>query len=84
MSESSFNRRAALTLAVGAGATTILAADEVFANQPHMEKALGYLHHAKEELERAAHNKGGHRVDAIKSIDTAIRQVRRGIEAAKG
>lgn len=50
--------------------------------QPHMDAALHHLQEAREELERASPNKGGHREKAIKLTDDAINQVRDGIEYA--
>jgi hypothetical protein len=43
---------------------------------PQIEDALRALHDAREHLEHAAHDFGGHRVDAIKAIDEADRQLR--------
>ena len=51
--------------------------------QSHMVAALEHLKAAKAELEMAAHNKGGHRVEAIKMINRAIDQVKKGIEAGE-
>jgi len=42
---------------------------------PQIENALRALANAKEHLERAAHDFGGHRVDAIRAIDEAARQL---------
>jgi len=50
-------------------------------DQPHMMAALEHLRVAKTELERAEHDKGGHRVKAIEIINHAIEQVQKGIEA---
>jgi len=41
---------------------------------------LAGLHNAREHLEHAARDFGGHRVDAIKTIDEADRQLRISIE----
>ena len=49
-------------------------------DQPHMRVALEHLREAREQLERAAPNKGGHREKAIELINHAIEQVERGIE----
>lgn len=49
------------------------------AGQPRMEAALGDLRAAREELDRAAPNKGGHREKAIELIDRAMEQVKEGI-----
>ena len=43
---------------------------------PQIEAALRALANAKEHLEHAAHDFGGHRVDAIRAIDEADRQLR--------
>lgn len=47
------------------------------AAEPHPEirEALGSLRRAKEHLEHAAHDFGGHRVEAIRATDDAIRQL---------
>jgi len=52
-----------------------------FAAQPHMENALAALQTARNELQVAEANKGGHRVNAIRLVDDAIGQVRAGIAA---
>lgn len=43
---------------------------------PNIEAAISALHGAKQDLEHAAHDFGGHRVDAIRAIDEAERQLR--------
>jgi len=62
------------TLLVG-GTIGICSADE-----PHMRAALDHLREAREQLERATPNKGGHREKAIELIDHAMGQVKEGIE----
>ena len=47
-----------------------------FGRHPEIEDALHALHNAKAHLEAAAHDFGGHRVDAIRAIDEADRQLR--------
>jgi hypothetical protein len=42
---------------------------------PEIRDAINSLRHAKEHLEHAAHDFGGHRVDAIHAIDEAQRQL---------
>jgi hypothetical protein len=42
---------------------------------PEIRAAIDSLHHAKDHLEHAAHDFGGHRVDAIRAIDEAERQL---------
>ena len=51
--------------------------------QPHMQAALDHLRSARDELNRAAIDKGGHRERAIARIDEAINQTQRGIEYAR-
>jgi hypothetical protein len=43
---------------------------------PEIHAALDALHRAKMHLQEAAHDFGGHRVDAIRAIDEADRQLR--------
>ncbi len=49
--------------------------------QPHMKSALQALNMAKTHLNRAVHNKGGHRVKAIALVNEAISEVQKGIAA---
>ena len=42
---------------------------------PEIREALAALHRAKDHLEHAAHDFGGHRVDAIHATDEAIHQL---------
>jgi hypothetical protein len=44
-------------------------------DHPEIRDALGSLRHAKEHLEHAAHDFGGHRVDALHAVDEAIHQL---------
>jgi hypothetical protein len=62
-------------------AVVAFAAGIAVAGQPKMEAALHALEHARGDLERAEHDKGGHRVEALKLIDRAIDEVREGIRA---
>jgi hypothetical protein len=48
-----------------------------------MEAAMEDLRAAREELQRAEPNKGGHRERAIELINHAIDQVKAGIEAGE-
>jgi hypothetical protein len=47
--------------------------------QPHMVKALVALKNAKEQLDAATLDKGGHRVKALELTAAAIEQVEKGI-----
>jgi hypothetical protein len=42
---------------------------------PEIREAIESLRRAKEHLEHAAHDFGGHRVEAIKAIDESLRQL---------
>lgn len=48
--------------------------------QPHMKAALQSLNQAKNQLEKATPDKGGHRAKAIELVDQAIGEVKEGIE----
>jgi len=51
--------------------------------QPHMTAALDELRGARQELDAAETDKGGHRSRAIALIDDAITEVRAGIDYAR-
>ena len=48
-------------------------------DQPFMQAARTDLQKAKAALQRAEHNKGGHRANAISLINSAIQEVNRGM-----
>jgi hypothetical protein len=59
---------------------------ELFAtspDQPHMETALIALESAKNNLDRATTDKGGHRVKALDYVKDAISEVKKGIDAGR-
>lgn len=43
---------------------------------PHIRSALVELTAARNELKSAAHDFGGHRVEAMRAVDAAIKQLR--------
>jgi hypothetical protein len=47
--------------------------------QPEMHAALDHLKQAKENLEKGAHDKGGHRARALELVNQAIAEVNQGI-----
>ena len=53
-------------------------------DQPHMTAALAALESAKNNLDHATADKGGHRAQAIDLIKSAIDEVKKGIEAGQG
>lgn len=63
-----------------------LTAEALFAgspDQPHMQSALTALESARNNLERATADKGGHRVKALDYTNDAISEVKKGIEAGR-
>ena len=50
--------------------------------QPHMQSAMDHLKSARNELNAAEVNKGGHRERAISLINDALDQVQRGMDFA--
>jgi hypothetical protein len=61
-------------------------AESLFAvapDQPHMQAALNALENAKDSLNKATADKGGHRAKAIDYVKDAIDQVKKGIEAGQ-
>jgi hypothetical protein len=52
--------------------------------QPNMQSALNSLMSARDSLERASHNKGGHRVRALELTNQAINEVQMGIQVGAG
>lgn len=61
-----------------------LSAESLFGpDQPHMRNALTALENAKDSLEKATEDKGGHRVKALGYVKDAIDEVKKGIEAGR-
>jgi hypothetical protein len=50
---------------------------------PHMRAAANELREAKSELEHAAHDFCGHRADAVKATDAALREINAAIACRK-
>jgi hypothetical protein len=76
-----------LTVVVGTGRVAPATASEVAApvaapagSQPNMQAAITELESAKERLEKATADKGGHRAKAIKLVKEAIVEVKEGIK----
>jgi hypothetical protein len=55
-------------------------AGHLHAAQPHMQSALKHLRGARQELEAATADKGGHRERAIGIVGRAISETEAGIE----
>ncbi len=69
-----------LFVAVASAALGGLATQAFAEPQPNMKKALVSLEDAKNHLEKATADKGGHRVKAMALITDAISEVKAGIE----
>ena len=52
-------------------------------DQPHMQSALNSLESAKDDLNRATADKGGHRAKALDYVKDAISEVKKGIDAGR-
>ena len=61
--------------ALPAAAATAAPANAIPPDHPEIRDALNALRHAREHLEKAAHDYGGHRADALRATDEAIRQL---------
>lgn len=61
-----------VTASANAAPTAAAAAEE---HHPQIQEAIGALRHAKEHMEHAAHDFGGHRGEALRATDEAIRQL---------
>jgi len=74
-------------LGVAALAATMTAGifiGQALAAQPHMHAALEDLRAARSELSAAEHNKGGHRVEALRLTNAAIAEAEAGVAAGDG
>ena len=52
-------------------------------DQPHMQNALSSLENARDNLNRATAEKGGHRAKALDLVKDAISEVKKGIDAGR-
>ena len=66
-----------LALGVVVGVSGVRSADAE--RQPHMQKALASLKIARDQLQTATPDKGGHRVKALELTNAAIDEVEKGI-----
>lgn len=75
-----FGILAALFVAAGMGVFSFMHAQthRMAIHEPHMSAAYGHLEQARNELERAAANKGGHRERAMQLVDQAMQQIQEG------
>ena len=77
-----YTRRTTLKSLIPATAVAGLSVEAAMAvPQPMMQAAVEHLRAARQSLERAMNDKGGHREKAIHLVDEAIGQVEKGISA---
>ena len=69
------NPKAAGAPTATASAKAVTVAPAPPEKHPQIREALESLRNSKQHLEHAAHDFGGHRVEAIKAIDEAIHQL---------
>lgn len=70
-------RRTALATAAAAGGITLVAGLAGAAERhPAIRAAINALEKAKADLQHADHDFGGHRAEALRECDEAIRQLR--------
>ena len=61
----------------------VMGLQSIRADQPNMRAALAHLREAKAALQRAEHDKGGHRARAIEIVNHAIAEVEAGIAVGR-
>jgi hypothetical protein len=69
-----------ITAPPASASTPTVASDDE--DQPHMQAALDALKQAEQHLNEAKHDKGGHRVAALKATRDAIKHVEEGMRVA--
>jgi hypothetical protein len=62
---------------------TAAQAAERLERHPHIRKAIHELKEAKKELEKADHDFGGHRKEALKATEHAIKQLEKALDSDK-
>lgn len=72
------SRRTAIAAAIAGASLAAGAAEAQPAPEQHpkIRAAIRALEAAKDDLQHAAHDFGGHRADALRACDEAIRQLR--------
>ncbi len=68
-------RDAAVTIGAALAAGLMLGSKDAEADCPNIVKAIAALQLAQGDLQRAAHDFGGHRADALKAVNNALDQM---------
>jgi hypothetical protein len=78
------NRRTILAAAaIGSVALSATLASAAPERHPEIRKAIGALQRAKNDLEHADHDFGGHRKEALEAVNRAIEQLRMALQFDK-
>ena len=77
------NRRLAAIALAAAAAGGLAVSVASASKQPNMDSAIASLRSARTALVEAKSNKGGHRVKALELVESAIAEVKKGIEAGE-
>ncbi len=76
----SMTRRSTLAGAVATAGIVFSAATAEAEPHPEIRHAINALEKARDYMQHAAHDFGGHRVDALRECDEAIRQLREALK----
>ena len=72
-----------MLLAIGTIATPRYANPAPPPGHPHIEAAVNELREARVELEKAAHDFCGHRAEALRDTDVALKQLQEALRCAR-
>ena len=77
------DRRTVLAGVTIAGITTVTNMAHAQDRHPEIRRAIASLERAKEYMQHAAHDFGGHRAEALEDCDHAIRQLQLALQFDK-
>ena len=77
------DRRTLLAGVTIAGVTTVTSIAEAEERHPEIHRAIAALQRAKEYMEHAAHDFGGHRAAALEDCEHAVRQLQLALQFDK-
>ncbi len=77
------DRRTVLAGVTIAGVTTVTSVADAQERHPEIRRAIGALERARDYMQHAAHDFGGHRAEALEDCDRAIRQLRLALQFDK-
>ena len=77
------DRRTILAGATIAGITSVASIAEAQERHPEIRRAIAALERAKDYMQHAAHDFGGHRAEALEDCERAIRQLQLALQFDK-